>query len=255
MSFLTLAITLVFVIIPLILSKTLNLGLEKDTIIATVRSIIQLLVVGYLLQFVFDSENMIYIVLMIVLMIVAATENARKKGASITGITWKLVVTFVFIEILTQAILLLLNITPPTAQYIIPISGMVIGNAMVLGILFLNRFTSELGSRTEEVELILSLGGTPKQAVHRQLMTSIRASTIPTIEKQKTMGLVQLPGMMSGQIIAGADPVQAVLFQLLILFLLLTTAVISSIMLGFLSYPTLFNNRMQMLEGRLENVD
>ena len=70
---------------------------------------------------------------------------------------------------------------------------------------------------------------------------------IPTIESQKTMGLVQLPGMMSGQIIGGADPIIAVQFQLLILFLLLTAATISSIMVGFLSYPTLFNDKEQYL--------
>ncbi|HWI49435.1 MAG TPA: ABC transporter permease, partial [Rummeliibacillus sp.] len=83
-----------------------------------------------------------------------------------------------------------------------------------------------------------------------QLINAIKASMIPTIESQKTIGLVQLPGMMSGQIIAGADPVQAVQFQLLILFVLLTTAAISSILLGFLSYPSLFNNRMQMLKDK-----
>ncbi|ALX49085.1 ABC transporter permease [Lentibacillus amyloliquefaciens] len=249
MSFLALSISLLFVIIPLVLSKTLNLGLEKDTIIAAVRSIIQLLAVGYVLQFVFDSENMIYIILMIVLMIVAATHNAQRKGAAIRGIIWKLVATFIFVEVLTQAILLGLNITPATAQFIIPISGMVVGNSMVLAILFLNRFTSEIEDHQDETELILSLGGTPKQAIHSQLTKSIQASTIPTIESQKTIGLVQLPGMMSGQIIAGADPVQAVLFQLLILFLLLTTAVVTSIMLGYLSYPTLFNQRMQLVGG------
>ncbi|QKY71439.1 iron export ABC transporter permease subunit FetB [Lentibacillus sp. CBA3610] len=248
MSFLTLAISLLFVIIPIILSKTLNLGLEKDTIIASVRSIIQLLAVGYVLQFVFDYENMLYIILMVVLMIVAATHNAQRKGAGIKGIIWKLVVTFIFVEVLTQAILLGLSITPPTAQYIIPISGMVVGNSMVLAILFLNRFTSEIETHQDQTELILSLGGTPKQAIHSQLITSIQASTIPTIESQKTIGLVQLPGMMSGQIIAGADPVQAVLFQLLVLFLLLTTAVVTSIMLGYLSYPTLFNQRMQLIQ-------
>lgn len=71
---------------------------------------------------------------------------------------------------------------------------------------------------------------------------------IPTIESQKTIGLVQLPGMMSGQIIAGAEPLKAVQFQLLVLFLLLTTAAITSAMLGFLAYPTLFNERIQMLK-------
>ncbi|SFB14217.1 putative ABC transport system permease protein [Lentibacillus halodurans] len=255
MSFLTLSISLLFVIIPLVLSRVLNLGLEKDTMIASVRSIIQLLAVGYVLQFVFDSENMIYIVLMVALMIVAATHNAQRKGAAIKGIIWKLVVTFIFVEILTQAILLGLNVTPPTAQYIIPISGMVVGNSMVLAILFLNRFTSEIETHQDETELILSLGGTPKQAIHSQLIASIQASTIPTIESQKTIGLVQLPGMMSGQIIAGANPVQAVLFQLLVLFLLLTTAVVTSIMLGYLSYPTLFNQRMQLLRSEDEEAD
>jgi putative ABC transport system permease protein len=247
MSYLTLAIALIFVLIPLILSKTLNLGLEKDTIIATVRSTLQLLIVGYILKFVFASNNYIFIILMLMLMIGAATQNARKKGKSIKGMTWKLVVTFVFVEALTQAILLGFHITPSTAQYIIPISGMVVGNSMVLAILFLNRFTAEVDARQDETELILSLGGTPKQAIHTSLITSIKASTIPTIESQKTIGLVQLPGMMSGQIIAGANPIQAVQFQLLILFLLLTTAVVTSISIGFLSYPTLFNKRMQML--------
>src|SRR5690606_7235456 len=129
MTYLTLSITLIFVVIPLILSKTLNLGLEKDTIIATIRSIVQLLAVGFILKFVFDSESLLYIFLMVTLMIVAATHNAQKKGAAIKGITWKIAVTLVFVEILTQSILLGFNITPPTAQYIISISGMVIGNS------------------------------------------------------------------------------------------------------------------------------
>ncbi|WHY86852.1 iron export ABC transporter permease subunit FetB [Neobacillus novalis] len=250
MSYLHLSIALIFVILPIVLSKTLNLGLEKDTIIAVIRSIVQLLAVGYILKFVFDSENMIYILLMVTIMIFAATQNARKKGIAINGITWKVAVTLVVIEVLTQSILLGFNITPRTAQYIIPISGMVIGNSMVLAILFLNRFTAEIEAHQDETELILSLGGTPKQAIHTQLITSIKASMIPTIESQKTIGLVQLPGMMSGQIIAGANPIQAVQFQLLILFLLITTASVTSAMLGYLSYPSLFNQRMQLLRRK-----
>src|SRR5690625_2020418 len=121
MTYLTLSITLIFVLIPLLLSKTLRLDLEKDTTIATVRSIIQLLIVGYLLKFVFDSENLLYIFLMVTLMIVAATHNAQKKGTSIRGITWKIAVTLIFIEVLTQGILLGFQIVPPTAQYIISI--------------------------------------------------------------------------------------------------------------------------------------
>ena len=173
-----------------------------------------------------------------------------KKGKPLKELRGKSLVTLVVIEVLTQSILLGFRIVPPTAQYIISISGMMIGNSMVLSILFLNRFTAEVEAHRDETELILSLGGTPKQAIHRQLLQSIKASMIPTIESQKTIGLVQLPGMMSGQIIAGADPIQAVQFQLLIIFLLLTTAAVTSVLLGFLSYPSLFNERMQLLREK-----
>lgn len=249
MTYTTLSLTLIFILIPLVLSKTLKLDLEKDTIIATIRSIIQLLAVGYVLKFVFDTESYIYMFLMISLMILTATLNARKKGKAIKGITWKIATTLIIVEVVTQGILLTFKIVPATAQYIIPISGMLIGNSMVLSILFLNRFTAEIESSRDQIELILSLGGTPKQATHSQLKNAIRASMIPTIESQKTIGLVQLPGMMSGQIIGGADPVQAVQFQLLIIFALLTTAALSSILVGFLSYPTLFNERMQLIKN------
>ncbi len=250
MNALTLSIALIFVLIPIVLSKTFRLGLEKDTIIAVVRSVIQLFIVGYLLTFVFESDGYLFITLMVIIMIAAAVQNVARKKTRIKGITWKVAVTFIFIELLTQGILIGFQITPPTAQYIIPISGMIIGNSMVLGILFLNRFMSEVEAREDEIDLILSLGGTTKQAIHTQLIRAIKASMIPTIESQKTIGLVQLPGMMSGQIIAGASPLQAVQFQLLILFLLLTTASVTSIMLGFLSYPTLFNERKQLLRMR-----
>ncbi|SDC32185.1 putative ABC transport system permease protein [Pelagirhabdus alkalitolerans] len=247
MTIQTLTLTLLFVIIPLALAYGLKLNIEKDILIATIRSIIQLFIVGYVLQYVFNADHLLFTWLMVALIITAATHNARKKGHKIKGMTWKLVLTYITVETLTQGILLGFNITPMTPQYIIPISGMVIGNAMVLSILFLNRFTDEVDNQFSQIELILSLGGTPKQAIHRQLMTSIKASTIPTIENQKTIGLVQLPGMMSGQIIAGADPIQAVQFQLLIVFLLMTTAVLTSVMIGFLVYPTLFNEKMQLI--------
>lgn len=247
MTITSLSLTFIFVLIPLVLSKTLKLGLEKDTIIATVRSVIQLFAVGYILKFIFDADIM-YLLLMIALMIVAATLNARKKGKSIKGITWKIALTLVVIECVTQGILVGLHIIPATAQYIIPISGMLIGNSMVNAILFLNRFSSEIESSNDEIELILSLGGTPKQAIHRQLISAIKASMIPTIESQKTIGLVQLPGMMSGQIIGGQDPIQAVQFQILIILGLLTTVTLTCIFIGFLSYPTLFNEKMQRVK-------
>ena len=245
MSYAQLALSLIFIAIPLGLAIVLKLGLEKDIIIATIRSIIQLLIIGYILTFVFESDSPIFIILMIMLMIAAATQNIIKKGDGIPGITWMIVLTLIVVETVTMGIMLSFGIIPFAPEEVIPISGMVIGNCMVLSLLFLNKLKDELNYREEVIELILSLGGEPKDAISRSLKSSIRTSMIPTIEAQKTMGLVQLPGMMSGLIIGGADPFEAVMYQLLILFLILTTAAMASVMVGYLSYPKLFNERLQ----------
>ncbi|WP_214766170.1 MULTISPECIES: iron export ABC transporter permease subunit FetB [unclassified Exiguobacterium] len=247
MSYVQLASALVFILIPLVLTYTLKLGLGNDILIATVRSIVQLLIVGYLLTFVFESDSKIYIGLMILLMIVAATLNIIKKGDGIPGITGIILLTLVSVEVLTMGIMLGLRIIPFEAQEVIPISGMVIGNCMILSLLFLNKFKDEVERGDEVIELILGLGGSPKTAIDRSLKSAIKTSMIPTIEAQKTMGLVQLPGMMSGLIIGGADPMEAVMYQLLILFLILTNAAVSSVMVGYLSYRKLFNQKAQFL--------
>ena len=247
MTFLELATALVFVAIPLALTFVLKLGLERDIVIATVRSVVQLLLIGYILTFVFEQDNPLFLFLMIGLMIGAATQNVMKKGDGIPGITWIIFLSLLVVEVVTMGLLLGLGIIAFAPQEVIPISGMVIGNSMVLSLLFLNKFKDEVERSDDVIELILSLGGTPKVAVERSLKSAIRTSMIPTIEAQKTMGLVQLPGMMSGLIIGGADPMEAVLYQLLILFLILTTASISATLVGYLAYPRLFNKKLQFV--------
>ncbi|WP_290783665.1 ABC transporter permease [Exiguobacterium sp. UBA6309] len=247
MSYLQLATSLIFILIPLVLARTLRLGLEKDILIATVRSIVQLLIIGYILTFVFESGSPVFMLLMILLMIGAATLNVIRKGDGIPGIQWIILFTLIAVEALTMGILLGLRIIPFEAQQVIPISGMVIGNCMILSLLFLNKFKDEVERSDEVIELILSLGGDAKTAIDTSLKGAIRTSMIPTIEAQKTMGLVQLPGMMSGLIIGGADPMEAVLYQLLILFLILTTAAMASVLVGFLSYRRLFNEKAQFI--------
>lgn len=248
MSLLTLSITLGFVVIALGLSKWLKLGVEKDLMIATVRSTIQLLIVGYILNTVFSLHGAIFIILMIILMIGAATQNAQKRGKPLKGVAWRVLVAITLTEIITQSLMLIFHIVDASPRYIIPISGMIIGNSMIIAGLFLNRMKAEVNSRRQEILVLLSLGATPKQAIRSVLKEAIRASLIPTIDSTKTMGLVQLPGMMTGQIIAGADPITAVRYQLLIVFTLLAAASLTSITLGFLVAPTLFNEYQQLRE-------
>lgn len=255
MSLLTLSFTLAFVALALILSLWQRLGLERDIAVATIRVTVQLLVVGYILKAVFTLADPVFILLMIAVMLAVAAHNAAKRGQGLPGPGWRVLAAIALTEVVTQGFLLALRIVPPTPQYVIPISGMIIGNAMVASGLFLNRLRAEAETRRDEILLLLSLGATPKQAVLPVLKSAVRASMIPTIDSTKTTGLVQLPGMMTGQIIAGADPVQAVRYQLLILFAILASAALTSITLGFLTYSGLFNAHQQLVleSGRETN--
>lgn len=142
-----------------------------------------------------------------------------------------------------------LRIIPPTAQYVIPISGMVIGNAMVNAGLLLNRLEAETAARHAEVEVLLVLGATPRQAAWPVLQSAVKASIIPSVDALKTVGLVQLPGMMTGQILAGASPIEAVKYQILIMYSLAAAAGICSITLGLLCITRYFTRSAQLVGG------
>ncbi|GER67972.1 ABC transporter permease [Weizmannia acidilactici] len=246
MNLITVLLSFSFVMIALFLSAGFKLGLGRDLLVTSIRAAIQLLIVGYILKAVFGFDRVWVILLMLLIMIAVATGNAAKRGKGLPHIFWNIFLAITISEAVTQAFLLGLKIVPATPQYIISISGMIIGNSMVIANLFLNRLKGEINMRKDEVALVLSLGGSPKQAIYPVLKQSIRASLIPTVESQRTIGLVQLPGMMTGQIIAGADPIQAVRFQLLIIFMILSAASLTAIILGFLIYPRLFNKDQQL---------
>ncbi|EJY56686.1 hypothetical protein URH17368_0651 [Alicyclobacillus hesperidum URH17-3-68] len=249
MSYLSLSFTLLFVVVSLVLSLWLRLGVERDIVIAAVRAAIQLLVVGYILKFVFASHRTVFILLMVALIIAVAAWNARGRAKGIPGVIWSILIGLVVTEIVTQGLLLGIGVVPFQARYVITITGMIIGNSMVAAGLLLNRLQREVENGRAEITAVLALGGSPKQAIYPRLKQAIRAGMIPTIDSTKTTGLVQLPGMMTGQIIAGADPVQAVRYQLMILFCILAGSAMTSIVIGFLTYPKLFTAHQQLREG------
>ena len=246
MSLMAIILSFSFVIVALFLSRAFKLGLGRDLMITSIRATIQLFIVGYILKVVFGFDHPFVVILMLLLMIIVAAKNAAKRGRGLRHVFWKIFFTISIVEIITQGFLLGLNIVPATPPYVISISGMIIGNSMIIANLLLNRLKGEVGMRKEEIQLVLSLGGSVKQSIYPILKQAIRSSLIPTIEGQKTIGLVQLPGMMTGQIIAGADPIQAVRLQLLIVFLIMSAASLTAIILGFLVYPSLFNNNQQL---------
>lgn len=249
MSLIALALTLVFVAVALFISMWQKLGLEKDLFIGTVRSAVQLLAVGYVLQFVFRSNHPLIVIVILFIMAAVATWNAGKRGEGLRGIRLRIGIAILATETVTIGLLLLLGVIPFTTQYVIPVSGMTIGNAMVVSSLFLNQMKRELSSRGDEVETLLSLGATPRQAIHDVLKRAVKSSMIPTIDGMKTVGIVQLPGMMTGMIVAGASPIDAVRYQILIMFAFASSAALTSILLSMLSYRLWFTRQHALLQA------
>lgn len=246
MSFLALSFTIIFVMVTMLISVWQKLDLEKEIAIGTIRSAIQLLAVGYILQFIFHSEHPALILLIVTFMITVASMNAGKRGQGIRGARRKIALSILTTELLMMGLLLGLNIIEPTPRYIIPISGMTIGNAMVVSGLFLNHMKREMETSKGEIETLLALGAAPKRAIQDALKRSVKSSMIPTIDGMKTVGIVQLPGMMTGMIIAGADPIEAVRYQILIVFAFTSSAAMTSILLSQLTYREWFTKDMRL---------
>lgn len=234
------------VMVSLLFSYFQKLKLEKETIISVVRAIIQLIAVSYILEYIFGLDNPLFTTLLILIMTFNAAYNASKRGK---GMKDRLLVSFVSITVgagITLSILVFSGAIKYQPNQVIPVSGMIISNAMVaLGLCF-RQLSSDFKNRRDEVETKLSLGADILPSSIEIIRDSIRTGMIPTIDSAKTLGIVSLPGMMTGLILAGTSPLQAIRYQILVTFMLMSTTAISSFMACYLSYRSFFNKRKQL---------
>lgn len=242
----SLALALILVVVALLVSKREKLGLEKDIIWSVARAIVQLVIVGYVLKYIFDLNNSWLTVLMVLFICVNAALNAKKRSRNIDN---GFVISFIAISVgttLTLAVLLLSGSIEFLPMQVIPISGMIAGNAMVAVGLCYSNLNQRFIDNQQKILEMLSLGASTKMASGSIIRDSIRAAMIPTVDAAKTVGLVSLPGMMSGLIFAGIDPVKAIKYQIMVTFMLLATASLSTIIAGYLSYRRFYNERAQL---------
>ncbi|MDP4094928.1 MAG: iron export ABC transporter permease subunit FetB [Bacillota bacterium] len=238
------ASSLVFV--SLIFSYSQKLKLEKEIVISIIRAVIQLVAVGYLLNYIFGLKNILFTTLLLLFMTFNASYNAAKRGKDIKN---GLLISFASIASGTMITLLIL-VASGSIKYepyqIIPVSGMIISNSMVALGLCYKQLGSNFKNRRDEVETKLALGAEIKTASVGIIRDSIKTGMLPTIDSAKTLGIVALPGMMTGLILAGTSPVVAVKFQIMVTFMMLSTTSISSFMACYLAYRNFFNERKQL---------
>jgi putative ABC transport system permease protein len=247
MSSISLLFTLAFVGVAALISRWQKLDLEKDLLWGTIRAALQLLAIGYALAWVFQNDSLLANVTILAVMVTVATVSAAKRGKGLPGIHWRILIAISLATSSTVGLMLLLRIIPFSVRYVLPFSGMMTGTAMTTASLLLNRLQGEMEARRGEVEVLLALGATPRQASARVVRAAIRAAMIPNIDVLKTVGLVQLPGTMTGQILAGQSPIEAVKYQILIMYALTATAAVCAILLGLLSYQLYFNEEAQLI--------
>ncbi len=250
-----LGVATLFVVFVGVVSIRLSLGLTKDLAIATVRTYVQLAVLGFVLRWVFGVNSPWLVVGILLLMVLFAARILVKRSPdapkgifgsafvsmALTGFIVTFSVTGVIVQVQPWYL----------PQYVIPLGGMVIGNSMTGIALALERVFADLDSRSDEVLALTALGATPWEAAHGSIRTALRAGLVPTINSMAAAGLVFIPGMMAGQILAGADPVNATAYQIVVMLMVSAATALGSVSAVLLTYRRRFTKDGVFLEKGL----
>ncbi|WP_105206331.1 ABC transporter permease [Streptococcus suis] len=243
---LSLALVFGLVLVAISISQKERLGLTKDIFMAVVRTVLQLIFVGYILKFIFQASNVFLSLAMVLIILYNASVQANKRNPNS-----KKSLLYPFLALLastglTLTILIFSGAIQFIPSQVIPISGMLASNAMTaIGLSYRAMYKSFTDNRQQVLEK-LSLGATVKFASQDILREAIKTGMQPTIDSAKTVGLVSLPGMMSGLIFAGVDPVHAIRYQIMVMFMLLSATSLASVIASYAAYKTYFTDKAQL---------
>lgn len=237
---------LVLVLIPWLWLGGLGLRMSREIGLGMLRMILQLGLIGIYLKTLFDlNDPWLNGIWVLVMLVVAALTILRRAGLR-RRIFFATSFAAVSASVLfTTSYLLVLVIQPPhyyDARYLVPLAGMILGNCLHGNIIGLERFFSVLRQREQEYQTYLMLGATRREALQPFLREAVKAAINPTVGGMATMGLVSLPGMMTGQILGGADPWVAVKYQIAIMLCIFTSTALAALLNIRLSMQLAFND-------------
>ena len=260
LGFLQLLIASVLVLVAGLVSIALRLKLERQLLIAAVRTVVQLSLVGYVLKWVFRLETPAVIgAIGLVMVFVAGRAAVSRPSRTFSGITFRAFFTLILVGFATTVTVTgaVVGVEPwYKPQYAIPLLGMILGNSLNGLSLCIDSFLESMSERHREVEMQLALGATAWEAAREPLADAVRRGMIPTINSMMVVGIVSLPGMMTGQILEGADPLNAVKYQIIVMFMLATATALSSMLMAGFVFRKLFNSKHQLqLDLILERHD
>ncbi|UCD18280.1 MAG: iron export ABC transporter permease subunit FetB [Candidatus Zixiibacteriota bacterium] len=237
-------------VLAIVLAKIKSIPVEKEIAFGTVRSFVQLVAVGYALEFIFSSRSFWLVMLSVGVMIMVGAHTAANRARHFRGGFIIAFVSMTAASLVTLGVMLALDIIRTEARYIIPLAGMIISNSMNASAVTFDRIGSDLKSNRLAVETALALGKTWRQASMRFYRDAVRAGMISILNFMKTVGIVALPGAMTGMILAGASPLEAVLIQVVVAYMLISAVTIASIIAGEMAVRRFFNAAEQFVAER-----
>ncbi|WP_049231582.1 ABC transporter permease [Staphylococcus aureus] len=248
MSNTALGLTALLLVIPIIISYKEGLHIIKDLIVATLRAVVQLIILGFLLHYIFKINDKWLLILCVLVIIINASWNTISRASPVMHHVFWISFLAIFIgTALPLAGTIATGAIQFTANEVIPIGGMLANNGLIAINLAYQNLDRALVQDGTNIESKLSLAATPKLASKGAIRESIRLAIVPTIDSVKTYGLVSIPGMMTGLIIGGVPPLQAIKFQLLVVFIHTTATIMSALIATYLSYGQFFNARHQLV--------
>jgi putative ABC transport system permease protein len=226
--------------------------LERDIGIAVVRSVIQLTAIGYVINLIFDQDELVFVFALLAVMVGFGALTARARAKRVPGALVPLLIALAVAGATTLGLVVALGIFEPEARYLVPVGGMVIGNAMTASAVALNRLGDEMADGRARIEATLALGASAREAAAPIVRRSLRSGMITLVDSTKTTGLIFFPGTMVGMLLAGADPTDAVRLQLILLYALLGSVAIAALISTALAYRNFFTPAQQLRDLEAE---
>jgi putative ABC transport system permease protein len=242
------AATLALVALATAISFWRKADLEQDIAVATIRSFVQLMAIGFAIELIFEADTIWLVLSLLSAMVLFGAITARARARNVPGAFWPLLIALTVAGGSTLGLVVALGVFDPTPRYLVPVGGMVIGNAMTASAVALNRLGDEVSDSRAKIEATLALGATAADAAAPYVRRALRSGMIALIDSTKTTGLIFFPGTMVGMLLAGADPIDAVRLQLILLYALLGSVAIAGLVATTLAYRNFFTPAQQLRE-------
>lgn len=246
------ALAYLFVLIVLVIVKIRGIARDREILISSIRMTLQLVLTGYILVYVFKNPNPFITVGIILMMEAFAIYTVYRKFKGRLSLALKKVIALSLASgtlfCLLYFLFVVVQISPwYNPQYFVPIAGMIVGNSMTGVSLGIKSLLEGMSTQKALVEEALVLGATPQAATKKIINSTFDAAILPTINSMVGMGIVFLPGMMTGQILSGTSPTTAIAYQIAIMLGILGSVSLSVILTLQFGYRTFFNKEDQLV--------